>query len=162
MFDALGNIAIAYQMVGRHEESLNIRWDLYAGSLKFYGEEHGDTVHAANNYAASLLELERYAEVKALLRKTMPVARRVLGDSSDITLRIRWNYGKALYMDDGATLDDVREAVTTLEETTRISKRVLGGAHPLTARIESHLKCSRTMLQLMLRAVGECVNDTSK
>ena len=65
-------------------------------------------------------------------------------------------------MDDGATLDDVREAVTTLEETTRISKRVLGGAHPLTARIESHLKCSRKILQLMLRAVDECVNETSK
>ena len=72
-------------------------------------------------------------------------------------VRIRWNYGKALYMDDGATLDDVREAVTTLEETTRISKRVLGGAHPLTARIESHLKCSRVTLSL----VEECVNETS-
>ena len=30
----------------------------------------------------------------------------------------------ALYQDDGATLDDLREAVTTLEDTERIARRV--------------------------------------
>ena len=37
-----------------------------------------------------------------------------------------------VYKDPGATLDDLREAVTTLEESERIARRVLGGAHPLT------------------------------
>ena len=32
--------------------------------------------------------------------------------------------------DDAATLDDLREAVTTLEDAERIARRVLGGAHP--------------------------------
>ena len=36
--------------------------------------------------------------------------------------------------DDGATLDDLREAVTTLEETERTARRVLGGAHPRRCR----------------------------
>ena len=45
-------------------------------------------------------------------------------------------YGKALYMNNGATLDHLREAVTTLEETERVARRVLGGAHPLTMEIE--------------------------
>ena len=40
----------------------------------------------------------------------------------------------------GATLDDLREAVTTLEETTRIARRVLGGAHPTTVGIEGDLR----------------------
>ena len=55
-------------------------------------------------------------------------------------------YAEALYRADGATLDDVREAVTTLEETERIARRVLGGAHPLTSEIEINLRLSRAAL----------------
>ena len=36
----------------------------------------------------------------------------------------RWNYAMALYQDEGATLDDLREAVTTLEDAGRIARRV--------------------------------------
>ena len=45
-----------------------------------------------------------------------------------------------------AALDDLREAVTTLEETTRTMRRVLGGAHPSTARIEEDLRNARAAL----------------
>ena len=55
---------------------------------------------------------------------------------------IRWQYAKALYNDPDAPLDDIREAVMTLEETERIARRVLGGAHPLVARIEQDLEDS--------------------
>ena len=51
-----------------------------------------------------------------------------------------WNYATALYMDDGATVDDLREAVTTLEETARTARRVLGGTHPTTGGIEHDLR----------------------
>ena len=47
------------------------------------------------------------------------------------------------FMDDGATLDDVREAVTTLEEIGPTSRRVLGGTHPLTEAIEGQLRNTR-------------------
>ena len=80
--------------------------------------------------------LQRYAEAKEQLRKMTPVARRFLGESHDLTFRIRLAYAMALYRDPGATLDDLREAVTTLEETERVARRVLGGAHPLTMEIE--------------------------
>ena len=83
---------------------------------------------------------------RSLLRKTMPVARRVLGDNHGDTLRLRWNYAQSLSKDPNATLDDVREAVTTLEETERISRRVLGGAHPVTAGIETDLRNARLVL----------------
>ena len=45
-----------------------------------------------------------------------------------------------------ATLDDLREAVETLEETTRIARRTFGGAHPLTEQIELALQAAREML----------------
>ena len=102
---------------------------------------------AANNYAFSLLILHRYEEAKALLRKVMRVARRVLGASHESTILMRWNYARALHEDDGATLDDLREAVTTIEDTARIARRVLGGAHPLTVDIEDELRDARAALR---------------
>ena len=47
---------------------------------------------------------------------------------------------------DGATHEDLREAVTTLEETARAARRVFGGAHPLTAQIERRLPEARAVL----------------
>ena len=74
---------------------------------------------------------------------TIPVARRVLGDSHRITLKMRWNYAETLYRDPSATLDDLCEAVTTLEDAERTARRVLGAAHPLTECIEDALRLSR-------------------
>ena len=57
-----------------------------------------------------------------------------------------WHYGEALYKDDGTTLDDLRKAVTTLEDTTRIARRVLDGTHPLTTGIANSLRDARAAL----------------
>ena len=51
------------------------------------------------------------------------------------------------YRDDDATLDALREAVETLEDTERTSRRVLGGAHPLTGCIEDELQHARVALR---------------
>ena len=56
-------------------------------------------------------------------------------------------YAGALYRDDGATLDDLRKSVTTIEDTARIARRVLGGAHPLTMNIERNLQIARAALR---------------
>ena len=80
------------------------------------------------------------------MRRTVPVARRVLGDSNDITLRARRAYARALYNDLDATLDDLCEAVTTLEEMERMARRVFGGAHPLTGGVGQDLSKARAAL----------------
>ena len=49
------------------------------------------------------------------MRKAMPVARRVLGECHEITLKVRLIFAKALYGDNGATLTDLRECVETLD-----------------------------------------------
>ena len=61
--------------------------------------------------------------------------------------KMRWVYARALYEDDRATLDNLREAVATLEETERTARRVLGGAHPATEGIEFHLREARAALR---------------
>ena len=115
--------------------------------MKLSGEEHRETLSAAYNYAHCLLELQRFEEAKSLMRKMIPVARRVLGDENGTTLKMRSIYAQSLYRDDGATFDDLREAVTTLEEIERTARRVLGGAHPITNGIERELQESRAALR---------------
>ena len=52
-------------------------------------------------------------------------------------------HAKALFLDTDATLDDLREAVATIEDTVRIARRVLGGAHPTTTGIVEDLLRAR-------------------
>ena len=144
---AAGNLANSYHALGRCEEALRLRQEVYSGHLKLNGEEDHDTLREANNYASILKKLNRFEEAKALFRKTIPVARRVLGESHHLTLNMMMNYGGALYDDDSATIDDYREAVSTLEDTERIARRVLGGAHPLTKGIEHNLQNARAALR---------------
>ena len=140
------NLANTYQFLGRHDDALRMRRDVYSGFCKWEGEEHETSITAANNYAATLKRLNRHDEVKTLMRKTLPVARRVLSESNELTLKMRWNYAMALYRDSNATLDDFRAAATTLEETTQAARRVLGGAHPVTEGTECALQEARAAL----------------
>ena len=59
---------------------------------------------------------------------------------------IRWMYARALYQDPAATRNDVREAVTMLEDLERTVRRVLGGANPATEGIEGSLREARAAL----------------
>ena len=101
----------------------------------------------ANNHANSLLILKHFEEARSLLRKTTPMAQRALGESHGLTLRMRKMYAEAIYMDPGATLDDLREAVTTLEDTARIRRRVFGGDHPFTLAVEEFLRHAQAALR---------------
>ena len=141
------NLANTYAKLGQLERALSMRRDVYSGTLRHYGEEHEEAIFEALNYATDLFDLRRFEEAESLLRRWIPVARRVLGESHEITLKMRWSYAQSIYKDDAATLDDLREAVNTLEETARIARRVLGGAHPTTVGIESHLRPSRAALR---------------
>ena len=112
---------------------------------------HHDAVvpfRAAHNYAESLSHLKRYEETRALLRKTIPVARRVLGEGHKLTLMMRWYYAAALCEDPGAALKDLREAVATLEDAARIARRVLGGSNPVTEGIDDELRAARAALDV--------------
>ena len=134
-------------MVGRKQQALQMRRDVYSGYLKLDGEQHLRTLIAADNYALSLNHLKRFKEAKSLMRKTRPVAQSVLGASNDITIRMMRSYAQSLYRNPGATLDDLREAVSTLEDAERIARRVFGGAHPLVLALESSIRLSRKALQ---------------
>ena len=63
----------------------------------------------------------------------------MLGEGHDTTFTMRWVYAEALCKDEGATVNDLRDGVETLEDTVRIARRVLGNSHPTVAGIEESL-----------------------
>ena len=71
---------------------------------------------------------------------------RVSGDDHENTLRMRWIYARALYMDEGATLNDLHKSVETLESVARVWIRVFGEAHPETPKAQDALKIARGAL----------------
>jgi len=153
------NLACTYGKIGRHEQASQMDRDVYRGRLELDGEEHEKTLRAAFNYASGLARLERFAEAVSLLRKTIPVARRVLGESRELMLKMKKVYASALCHDTDATLDDIREAVTTLEDTERIARRVFGGAHPTTTLIEDGLRDARAALHARDRGAVASIRE---
>ncbi|CAH0366949.1 unnamed protein product [Pelagomonas calceolata] len=147
MLVALGSLANSYHQLGRLEETNRILGDVYSRHCRLSGEDGESSLASAYNYANSFSELGRFEEARSLSRKAIPVTRRVLGKNHELTLRMKWIYACALYKKRGATLDERREAVTTLEETARTAQRVLGGAHPTAAGIEKALRNARDVLR---------------
>ena len=141
-----GNLAGTYQALGRLDEATRMRRDVYFGRLRLNGKENYETLREALNYA-NILVIDRSEEAKTLLRTVIPVAQRIHGESHDLTLKMRCMYATALCLDTSATLDDLREAVTTLEDTEPRARRVLGGTHPTTAAIEGALQLARAALR---------------
>ena len=141
------NLAVTYESLGRYEQALQMKRDVYYGEVELYGEEDERTLGGAQNCAAGLVALGRYDLAKPWLRNQIPIASRVLGNSDVHTLVMKKMYGRALYKDPGATLADLRDAVTTLEETERTMRRVLGGAHPHAVSIEQYLRDGRAALR---------------
>ena len=82
------------------------------------------------------------------------MARRVLGEGDELTLLMRWNLARALYVDPDATLDNLREAVMTSEESERIALRVLGDSHELTADFGNESRAARAALAAVVQVPG--------
>ena len=153
----MANIGGTYENLGQLEKGLGIRQDVYSRSMELYGEESEETLIAANNYAESLKGLQRFEEAKALLRKTLPVARRVFKTETDLLpLLMRCIYASALYRAENATFDDVREAVATLDELARTTRRKFGVAHPIAVTVAQDLQNVQGKLrkQEQLEAMG--------
>ena len=157
---AQSNLANTYEALDRKDLAMSMRRDVYSGRLKLQGDEHPSTLIAAKNYALSFYDLKRFEETRALLRKTIPVARRVLGENHEIMVWMRWTDTRAL-LNQCSMLGDLREAVDTAEELETTARRVLGGAHPTTSAIEHHLLAAREALAAHEAGPGKSVVFTT-
>ena len=62
--------------------------------VKLNGEEHGATLDLPQPRPAPYRP-KAFKKPGALMRKSVPVARRVLGENCELTIRLRWNYAVA-------------------------------------------------------------------
>ena len=116
-----------------------MRRDVYSGRLKLNGEEHRDTLREAGNYANSLISVKRFEKAKALLRKVVPVAQRVLGTEDEETLSLREDLCVAI-LDGESSAEEKRGARRTLEEVAGVMRRVLGPVHPDVLHAQERLE----------------------
>ena len=80
-----------------------------------------------------------------------PVPPPLIPSTVDITLIAKQYYAETLYnnVNAGASrrpLDDLREAVTTLEYVERTARRVFGGANPISEAAETPLQTAGAAL----------------
>ena len=95
--------------------------------------------HAQNRAAAKKFVEDASPEIRGEDKKKVT-------DSASLLTWVRTTYAQAIYKDPAATLDDLHEAVNTLEDTKRTARRVLGGANPVTGSIEQNLEKARSTL----------------
>ena len=86
-----GNLAGIYKEHRRLEDAMLMQQGVYSGKLRIFGEEHESTILAAANYVTLLMDQNRNKEAKSLLCKTLPAARRVLGEHAIMTLWLTWH-----------------------------------------------------------------------
>ena len=142
-----GNIANSYQGLGRLEEALHLRREVYARRCALHGLNSEDTLISAANLAATLVDtLQQFDEARAFLRDRIPEAMRVCGKDHDITFRMQRMYAQCLYRNDGASLDDVTAAIAQLEDLDRRMTRTYGAAHPQTGSTRTRLEAARKKL----------------
>ena len=97
---------------------------------------------AANNYGIALVDLRCFEEAKRLLRKVLPVARRVLGAEHARTLSLREDLARAT-LDGDSSSKEKRKALQMLEDTVAVIRRVMGPAHPDTLHAQEKLEIYR-------------------
>ena len=121
--NAMSTLGIGLSVAKQYADALVVREAELAMERRF-GAPEVDILVALANLANTYEALERPEEA----------------------LGLRGNYCQALYRGESATLDDIREAVTILEDLAPSARRVLGSAYPLAISIETTLRDARATL----------------
>ena len=137
-----GNLAISLYNLGQLDEALSMQREVYAGrqSMSDGFRRTGNQDIAVCNLAEYLVAAREFEEAQSLAREELPAIIDRHGPDGSLTLEVRAWYARALFRADGASEDDVAEALTILEDVLRRSKRVLGDSHPDTERARKFLE----------------------
>ena len=90
--------------------------------------------------------LSHFVEAKVLIRKTLPVARRVIGEDHDTSMGLRCLLHHSTVLDPKSTRGDVQEAKKELDKILCQARRVLGATHPRLLAIQKTVDGARERL----------------
>ena len=117
--------------------------DAYESYVEKFGETHTETLGLALDLAITFRQTDKNADAKSFLRGRVLIADRFLGREKMLSLRLRWVYANSLTDSADATIDDLVEAVETLESVAKSWKRVMGERHPETVKVLNASKSAR-------------------
>ena len=140
------NLAVCLFELERDEESLQMRREILADSLRLNGPDDEDAILDAEKLVESLIEANLFKEAMSLLRDTIPTARRVLGEENDLTLCLRSHYACAISYDTNSSRARVHKAVAILKDVLQTSRRVFGNQHPIVEEFLRDLENTRMRL----------------
>ena len=142
----IANLANCHCDLGRDDEALALRREVYAGMVAVYGVSHERTILNGCNLGISLNNLALWDEALPLLRQLLPAARQLLGADNDVTLDIKLNLAHVLYNVPESSRDDLLEAETIMQGVVQRRRQVFGPAHPRTLLAERALSRARAKL----------------
>ena len=134
------NLALCLSQLGRNVESLRMRREVFADSLRLNAPDDDDTIISAHHLSESLIHAKLFKEARTLLRKNIRVARRTRENGNELILDLRTTYVRAIYRDTDSSRSDVHEAVAISEDTVRTGRRVFGTEHPYFAGYQQDLE----------------------
>ena len=133
------NLAFSYECLGRHEEALVLRRELYAWGVTFKLPTDEIIIYASN-LAVSLKDNKCFEEARCFLRERIAEGfHRTLGVDHLQVMKMRAYYAQALSDDDRPSRDDLVEAIGIYEDLSSQTRRVLGGSHPFTGATQQNL-----------------------
>ena len=137
-----GNLAISLYNLGQLDEALSMQREVYAGRQNLFWNGQKDI--AVCNLTEYLVAAREFEEAQSLAREELTAIIDRHGPDDPLTLEVQTWYALAFFRADGASEDDVAEALTILEDVLRRSKRVLGDSHPDTERARKFLEDVRS------------------
>ncbi|KAG8819521.1 hypothetical protein FRC19_009726 [Serendipita sp. 401] len=161
----------SYYSLGRVEEALQLREEVFQKRKQFLGPDHLDMLMAMNNLAASYHSLGRVEEALALQEEVFQKRKQVLGPDHLDTLMAMNNLAASYY-----SLGRVEEALALQEEVLRKWKQLLGPDHLDTliamgnlavsykslGRAHDALSLEKEVLEKWKRLLGPDHRDTLK
>jgi len=155
------NLSNCYRALGRLGESLVIDRKVYELEISRWGGEHESARTSAMNYARTLGACGDFAGSAEFIRGCLPLVTKGLAPDHADVIHIRLHLANGLWLNRTASEDDVREAVTILEDLHPKASRVLGEAHPDFKCLDAALTDSRTKLAKFQGARSTYVHYTS-
>ena len=129
-----GNLAIAYESVGRFGEAIDAWEELLLDCQRVLGADHPDTLGVRNNLALAYLSVGRFGEAIELFEQVLAERKRLLGADHPDTLGVRNNLAIAYKY-----VGRFGEAIELFEQVLAERKRLLGADHPDTLGVRNNL-----------------------
>ena len=143
---AESNVASCLDHLGRFDEALVLKREIYAIAVASSGASDEYTIMMGSNLSISMLGLGLWDEATTFTRdQLLPVARRSLGSDHDSTLNLNMSLAGAL-AEGPAHIRDLLEAETIMSDVVQRRRRVFGPAHPETIIAQKNLSRIRANL----------------